>query len=481
MNEIYTNLLQLQQVSLAETANASAKNMFSDNGTNNFENIFASLNEKLSVTQKNSNVSKAKKSNNKEVLHEFGDTKDTVHNENISAKEKINKESKTELEKEEKKRAKQVTNIDLLITTPENINTIETSLPEEGINSFSKTQEELSAQIQFTQSNEANVSKEQSSVGNFSLEGFEQTENEETINLDISELEELQTSNQKTPEDMVESIEVINDAAEPSELNPFEKTLKDKFAKEDNSIDSLETTEENNLETGTNTNDSSQFQGGEEHLPQNGKDSRPIAENLFERTQFLNGEKTIGFNKVVDRATAISNTTSTNSPQQINKPDFFNQLNQGLSNLSNENTKVNIVLRPEALGKVTVELQNGKDGLVAKFMVDSPQVKDVLDKSIENLKNTLANQGVNVNNITVKVESSTGAENSGSFEFSQNNNFEQNTQTNSNNQNSQKFQTASNAYAKKQSFETFESEQSEQSEQIVQKLNTGLGQIDYRI
>ena len=36
-------------------------------------------------------------------------------------------------------------------------------------------------------------------------------------------------------------------------------------------------------------------------------------------------------------------------------------------------------MRPENLGKVAVELQSGKDGLIAKFAVNSVEVKEIFD------------------------------------------------------------------------------------------------------
>ena len=78
----------------------------------------------------------------------------------------------------------------------------------------------------------------------------------------------------------------------------------------------------------------------------------------------------------------------------------------------NGTSKVNIILQPENLGKVTVEIMQTKDGVAAKIAAETPQIKELLDKSIESLKNNIAAQGVNVNNITVKVEESASAQNS---------------------------------------------------------------------
>ena len=84
--------------------------------------------------------------------------------------------------------------------------------------------------------------------------------------------------------------------------------------------------------------------------------------------------------------------------------------------MSEETSKVTIVLRPESLGKISIELVNGKGGLTAQMTTDNPQVKEVLDKNLDGLKNSLGNQGVNVNNVSVKVTETQKQDNTFSFD-----------------------------------------------------------------
>ena len=96
------------------------------------------------------------------------------------------------------------------------------------------------------------------------------------------------------------------------------------------------------------------------------------------------------------------------------------------------------------------------------------------------MKNTLSNQGVNVNNITVKVETTSSAQNGGFFEFAENseNAFEQNAQTNSQSQNSNSSNSKMQNLSLEENLEQFEIEQ--QTEQQTQ-VDDRLGQIDYTI
>lgn len=117
-------------------------------------------------------------------------------------------------------------------------------------------------------------------------------------------------------------------------------------------------------------------------------------------------------NKAIDNV--VKPQVASATPQQtLSDTEILAQINNKLT-LPQDNTsnKVNIILQPEQLGKISVEIVQTKDGIVAKMVADTVQVKDLLDKSIESLKNNLASQGVNVNNITVKVEESSAAQNS---------------------------------------------------------------------
>ena len=99
--------------------------------------------------------------------------------------------------------------------------------------------------------------------------------------------------------------------------------------------------------------------------------------------------------------------TQVQAPKEIDKTEVLSQIYNKLDSLKQEgSTKVSIILKPENLGKITLELVSGKDGLVAKMTTDNVQVKEILDKSLNGLKDTLSNQGVNVNNVTVKVNES---------------------------------------------------------------------------
>ena len=107
----------------------------------------------------------------------------------------------------------------------------------------------------------------------------------------------------------------------------------------------------------------------------------------------------------------------------LNKTDIMNQMNAKFSEMMQAGqNKVSVILQPENLGRVSVEIMNSKDGIVAKMTTDSQQVKELFDKNIEALKSSLSSQGVNVNNIKVECtqESANNAMNFEREQFNQN-------------------------------------------------------------
>lgn len=81
---------------------------------------------------------------------------------------------------------------------------------------------------------------------------------------------------------------------------------------------------------------------------------------------------------------------------------IIEQISKQLENM-NTGSKVNIVLNPESLGKVSVQLINTKEGLSAQFTVATQEARNLIMKGLDGLKDTLLSQGVSVDNVTVKL------------------------------------------------------------------------------
>lgn len=86
----------------------------------------------------------------------------------------------------------------------------------------------------------------------------------------------------------------------------------------------------------------------------------------------------------------------------VNPSKILDQISKQLDGLQN-NSKVNIVLNPESLGKVNIQLLSTKEGLTAQFVVTTQEAKELLTKGVDGLKESLLSHGVGVDNISVKV------------------------------------------------------------------------------
>ncbi len=164
--------------------------------------------------------------------------------------------------------------------------------------------------------------------------------------------------------------------------------------------------------------------------------------------------------------------------KELSHSDILSQINSKLDNLQTENlTKVNIVLKPENLGKINLELINSKDGLIAKMTTDNQQVKEILNKNLDGLKDTLSSQGVNVNNVTVKIDE-TQKQSNDMFSFD-------NRQSNQGNQdfsgNSNKSTKGEGSFDKEinQLTETTDAKIEGTEDSI--SVSSYLGQVDYKI
>ncbi len=100
---------------------------------------------------------------------------------------------------------------------------------------------------------------------------------------------------------------------------------------------------------------------------------------------------------------AVNSTSSTLRTFDLNKADIMNQIGTKMQQLTeNGQSKVTIILKPENLGRIQLEILNTGDGITARMLTENQQVKELLDKNMETLKSQLGAQGVNVNNIKVE-------------------------------------------------------------------------------
>lgn len=180
----------------------------------------------------------------------------------------------------------------------------------------------------------------------------------------------------------------------------------------------------------------------------------------------------------------FSKTLDAVQPQEtkeISQSDILAQINKQIDGLKDAGTtKVTIILRPENLGKISLELVNSKEGLTAKMTTENSQVKELLDKSLNSLKDTLGSQGVSVNNVSVKLNETQKQDTA--FSFNEQTNQQQ--QQNSNNHNQTNgsefsFDKEMNS-ATEAETETVETSANIGSESSV-SIDSSTGKVDYKV
>lgn len=99
------------------------------------------------------------------------------------------------------------------------------------------------------------------------------------------------------------------------------------------------------------------------------------------------------------------NTANQSKPVDVTPEKIIEQITKHLDSIKST-SKINIVLNPEALGKVNLQIINSKDGLSAQFTVTTNEARELLMKGLDGLKENLLTQGVSVDNVSVKVSES---------------------------------------------------------------------------
>lgn len=102
-------------------------------------------------------------------------------------------------------------------------------------------------------------------------------------------------------------------------------------------------------------------------------------------------------------------TQKTSQVSQTTSGKIIEQISKQMENLQN-GSRVNLIMNPESLGKVSIQLINTEEGLSAQFTVATQDAKNLIMKGLDGLKETLLAHGVNVDNVTVKLNEAQDSE-----------------------------------------------------------------------
>lgn len=202
-------------------------------------------------------------------------------------------------------------------------------------------------------------------------------------------------------------------------------------------------------------------------------------------------EMKVDFSQALGKATH-ANAQQAQAQQEAQDVDILEQIRTRM-NISGKNgmQKITIGLTPESLGKLNIEITKGQNGISAQILADNPQAKEILDKNLDGLKSVLQSQGVNVNNVNVKVaEVGRSSDSNNNMFQNEENQFDSN-QREGNSRNSDDSQNRE----KHSEFEFMKNtvmgkELQDDTEEVISRvsqvektvsINGGLGKVNYKL
>lgn len=274
-----------------------------------------------------------------------------------------------------------------------------------------------------------NVSTEETQDTSILMDSTEQTvkymmdkesELESQVSVDKNENLDLGTVKEEVVD---EEVAVQEDTAEITD--DLIVNSDDKSDTEMNSSDDIDTVETQDVEQTADSDTANDSQTGEGEQDSSENHKSDIKKEAFTADETYNDVVDADVDtyqtdsKLTGAVEAVSHTkgriqgvqslesqtfVSASNQNNVSKEDVIAQIHTKLQTMnSTTNTKLTMVLNPESLGKVSIQLINTKDGLTAEMQVASQSVKDILDNNLSNLKETLSAQGVQVNDVSVKV------------------------------------------------------------------------------
>lgn len=157
-------------------------------------------------------------------------------------------------------------------------------------------------------------------------------------------------------------------------------------------------------------------------------------------------------------------------------------INQIKGNVSVGKSEVSMILNPEHLGKVTLNIMNEKGVLSAEIKTESKEAAEALNKNVNDLKETLKQQGIICTNLVVKIDDTQKSDNQMNFANQNNDHTSKNFEQGGSAQNSDKdsFQNrANNESAKAENQKNIQEEKDQPTAQTKTAEDNGL--VDYRV
>ena len=126
---------------------------------------------------------------------------------------------------------------------------------------------------------------------------------------------------------------------------------------------------------------------------------------------------------------------------KLDSSQVLNQITNKITQNTDGSQKLTLVLRPNDLGRLSIELNNNEQGLSTNILAQNEDVRNYIEKNINALRQQLSDAGINVNNIQIKTM---GQENTTNYDGNQNFNNQENSENFNNHQQNNQQQKENN-------------------------------------
>ncbi|KXZ39770.1 hook-length control protein FliK [Alkalithermobacter thermoalcaliphilus JW-YL-7 = DSM 7308] len=140
-------------------------------------------------------------------------------------------------------------------------------------------------------------------------------------------------------------------------------------------------------------------------------DKKTLKESNFEVTKYDNDEidQNISLaesHKTFTYTSHIKKTDTINSTKTIEHKNLIDQISNKIKlNISDNTSSIEIKLEPESLGKLIVKVVLEKGILTARLITQNEEVRSFIELNIEELKDSLIDKGINIQSLSVSVDS----------------------------------------------------------------------------
>ncbi|MBR2068637.1 MAG: flagellar hook-length control protein FliK [Candidatus Gastranaerophilales bacterium] len=324
-----------------------------------------------------------------------------------------------------------------------------------------------------------NIKKEDIKIANTTQETS--TEEDSTIQVqstDVADLNNQNNSNSKNNQ----SEDTLRNAERNKDIKP-ERTIKavgkETKPETDIKIDYSKDTKDEDIELNTDIDNSDVDIESSENTPQKqglNINIATIQEDILEDISYANetpialtvadevAKIALNQNSTLSSQTPIGQVTydpansaitiknvqniAQNPTKETPETNILNQIGDKLYQLK-DSQKLTLVLRPNDLGRLSIELTTDKNGLTTQIIAQNEHVRNYIEKNIHTLRSQLTEAGVNVNSIQIKTA---GQDNSSTYEGNHNKEFQQEAQQQKN-QNQQRQQRQKDNLAQMRNYD----------------------------